>query len=531
VPLLAQRWRPFLLLLVPLGFGLYAVRLGRDANWDLQNYHWYDAYAWLTGRSDRDLALARGMSFYVPYVYVPWYLLGTWLPARALGFVIGAVQSVNMLLLYGLGRRLLPIASPLWREATALLVAFAGMTGGMSMGLLGTTFADSIMSLGILGSLLMLVAWQPALRKAPAHEAAWRVALCAVPAALALAGKMTAMPFIAGLAAGFVVLEATPARRLWLLLWFGIAGTLVSALTLGPWLWHVYAATGDPFFPLYARSVHSPLGGDGWTFNQWMPHSRRELIVYPLVIARDGTRVAEVPFTDWRFALAYLLVPAALLLRVLMQPGPRPPLPAGARMLLATMAVGYALWLFLFSYYRYAVTLELLAPLAIALAIFVLPLPALLRAAALGAVLVTLALTTHAAKWGRLPWSKRFIEVSVPPIDSPATATVLLLRQPISYIVPSLPPAVAVADLDLASWGGGNPQAWQRLIRAKLAARGGPVYGVINVGGEGALAEAAAPFGLTLQAAGCRPMPSNMPSAGMPQYKQLLLCPFSRQPG
>lgn len=34
-----------LFVLVPLAFGAYALLLGQDGNWDLRNYHWYDAYA------------------------------------------------------------------------------------------------------------------------------------------------------------------------------------------------------------------------------------------------------------------------------------------------------------------------------------------------------------------------------------------------------------------------------------------------------------------------------------------------------
>ena len=34
-----------IVVLVPVAVGIYAVSRGRDANWDLQNYHWYDVPA------------------------------------------------------------------------------------------------------------------------------------------------------------------------------------------------------------------------------------------------------------------------------------------------------------------------------------------------------------------------------------------------------------------------------------------------------------------------------------------------------
>lgn len=521
-------WRGAIFLAVPIVFGMYSVQLGRDANWDLQNYHWYNPYALLNWRYDRDVAPANGMSFFSPLFYVPWFLLGTALPARALGFIIAAVQSINLLMLYGLALVMLPIKRRLEREAVALMLATVGMCGGMSMGLLGTTFIDSTVTIGILASLLAVIAWLPTLTAAPPALAARRAALAAIPAAFAVAGKLTMGPFVVGLAAGFLVIEAPVRRRLWLLAWFGIGGTITAAIALGPWLLHVWSTTGDPFYPFLARTFHSPFGGDGWNFDKWLPRSFSEALYYPFVIATDGPRVAEVQFTDFRFATAYTLVPVALSLRLLRHATMRPPLAAGLGYLLAVMAIGYGLWLTMFSYYRYAVTLELLAPLAATLAVIALPFPWQLRSTAIGVIMAGLVATTRPADWGHLPWTARFVEVSVPPIATPETATVLLMGQPIAYVVPSLPPEAAVVDIDMAYWDGGNREAWARSIRARLASRAGPLYGIMFAGKEPEMGRAAAPFGLILDAAQCRPMPTNLPSAGLPAINMLSFCPLER---
>ncbi len=53
-----------------------ALSLRQDANWDLQNYHFYDPWAWLAGRIfDRDLAAAQLQTFHNPLADVPFYLL------------------------------------------------------------------------------------------------------------------------------------------------------------------------------------------------------------------------------------------------------------------------------------------------------------------------------------------------------------------------------------------------------------------------------------------------------------------------
>jgi hypothetical protein len=522
-------WRAAVCVLVPVAFGLYAVGRGRDANWDLQNYHWYDAYALLDWRYDRDVAPAHTMSFLPPHLYVPWFVLGNALPARLLAFVVGAVHAANLLMLYGLGLVMLPIERRMHREAAALLLAFVGMCGGMSLGLLGTTFLDGVVTIGILASLLAVVASLPVLATGAPARAAWRAALAAVPAALAVTGKPTVATFAVGLAAGLLTVDAPLRRRLWVLMWFGVGGTLTTALCLGPWLLHVWNAIGSPFYPDFARLFGSPYAGDGWNLDRYALRSRREALSYPFVFARDSARVAEVPFVDWRIAAAYLIVPAALGLRLLRRAS-APPLAAGFGVLVATMAIGYALWLAMFAYYRYAVTLELLAPLAIALAMLALPLPRLARALMVGAVMLALVTTTRPADWGHLPWTKRLVEVSVPPIPDPATATILLSGLPIGYVVPSLPSAAAVINIDMAYWYGGNRDAWAALIRERLAARAGAVYAITFAGKEPEMARLAAPFGLAFAADGCAPVRSNLPSGGLPSVNTLSLCRLARAP-
>ena len=521
-------WRFATFVVVPLVFGLYSVHLGRDANWDLQNYHWYNPYALLNWRYDIDVAPAFGMSFFSPVGYVPWFLLGTVLPAWMLGFIIGATQSVNLLLLYGLGLVMLPIERRPPREAAALALAGVGMCGGMSLGLLGTTFLDSIVTLGILGSLLAVIGALPVLTAAGGRQAAWRVALAAIPAALAISFKMAVAPFAVGLAAGFLVIEAPLQRRLWLLSWFGVGGALTTALALGPWAVHLWETTGAPFYPFYARAFGSAFAGEAWGFERWQPHGLAEALYYPFVIARHSDRVAEVPFRDFRLAAAYVVVPVALCLRLVRPASARRPLPRGFAYLLVTMLVAYGLWLAMFSYYRYAVALELLAPLAVALAVLAVPFSRPVQAVAIVAILGVVVAQTRPADWGHLPWTERFVEVSVPPIVSPQTATVLLFGQPISYVVPSLPPQAAVIDIEMALWEGGNRQAWAQLIRTRLASRSGAVYAITLTGKEQAMHEAAAPFGLDLDVAGCRPMAANLPSGGLPATVSLSFCPVAR---
>ena len=62
-----------LLVVCLLGGGLISVTIGTDNDWDLRNYHLYNAYAQLHGRLFYDLAPAQLQSFLNPLLDIPFY--------------------------------------------------------------------------------------------------------------------------------------------------------------------------------------------------------------------------------------------------------------------------------------------------------------------------------------------------------------------------------------------------------------------------------------------------------------------------
>ena len=57
------------LVLAPFAFGLLALYLGQDGNWDLRNYHWYNAYAFLNGRYAIDILPSQTPWFSTRHAY------------------------------------------------------------------------------------------------------------------------------------------------------------------------------------------------------------------------------------------------------------------------------------------------------------------------------------------------------------------------------------------------------------------------------------------------------------------------------
>ncbi|MEH3085641.1 MAG: hypothetical protein PGN26_03710 [Xylophilus ampelinus] len=71
--------------------------------------HLYNPWPFLTGR---DLALAGLQSYFNPLIDLPYHWMTGYLPPWAVAFLLGAFQGLNFLMLRGISRRALPVATP-----------------------------------------------------------------------------------------------------------------------------------------------------------------------------------------------------------------------------------------------------------------------------------------------------------------------------------------------------------------------------------------------------------------------------------
>ena len=139
-------------LLACLSFGaLLSVLRGQDANWDLKNYHLYNAWAWLHGRLALDLAPAGLQSFFNPLLDMPYFLLGTgplqhW--PRLLAGVQGLWYGGLVFMLFRVAIRLAGLRGRTfgWADVWAVLI---GVTGTMTVSQTGSSFNELPLALFI----------------------------------------------------------------------------------------------------------------------------------------------------------------------------------------------------------------------------------------------------------------------------------------------------------------------------------------------------------------------------------------------
>jgi hypothetical protein len=524
-----------LLVLAVLGMGVLSLILGQDGNWDLRNYHWYNAYAFWTGRLLTDVAPAQIPSFYNPTLDVPFYLLASTVPAWLAGFILGLVQGLNVVPLYGMAWTLLtpglmPVSDSRQRAGAALAVAVIGLLGGGHIGLVGTTFYDNVISLLVLGSAWIVVAGAGPIFDGPLRPAFVRVALAGLLVGSGVGLKQPTVVFAVGLCFAFLFLGGSVWRRLFTAFFFGLGVLAGMAIFSGHWMLFLWQQYDNPLFPYFNDVFRSAMGTQAsYRDDKFIPHGLWSSLSFPLTWLLDPKKVGEIPFFDLRVPLSVallLLTPLLLLVRRIRDRADQPALPQAATYLLVATALSYVVWLKLFAIYRYLIPLELLAPLVIVLCVAQWPLSLRTRGIITLALLVLVTVTARPGNWGRIPWTARYVEVTVPTLPDPDHSLIVMTGfAPTSFLLERFPPQIPALRLhSYLIHPDHGPVGINRRMAERIAAHTGPIYLIVAPWELWTIDNLLPAFGLTADPAACQPLLSNLD-------EPMRFCPVSRRPG
>lgn len=507
--------------------GAVSVQLGPDMNWDLQNYHLYNPFAFLTNRLGQDFMAADIQSYLNPLLDVPFYLAWTnWFHdrPRVTAFLAGIPYGVAIFLCMCIARRLLPGESK-FRLVEIFVASAIGVTGTVTLSEVGTTFNDIPIAVLVLGALLV------ELRRM--DECRGPRLLSGFIIGLAAGLKLTAVIFAPGMVLAIMLTRqslrgAFVAGALFSTGWvigFGIGG--------GWWAWKVYQQFGNPIFPMFNGAIGSPWFDNVGRDLRFMPHGVLQALFYPFFWNKGARYVSEVPMHDPRFALAYagvVVLIIGLVLSCTRKADVQPEIHCGvdqkrSALLVIFFCVSFVIWEGMFSIARYMVALELLTGVIIVLGARWLCLCFMRESMARTAsCLVALVVAVFAIKesqpmdWGRMQYDK------VPQlVDSrivlPDGATVLLIGRPVAFLLPfirSSNSAYVGVDGHVVMLPVTSPAT--RMIRARLAASEGNIWVLTNQSVEGVDALVKS-WGLVAQADACREMSQS------PQ-QNVRLCPL-----
>ncbi|MBV8060891.1 MAG: hypothetical protein JO126_05620 [Alphaproteobacteria bacterium] len=471
----ARKLALFFLFAMPFFFGVLALWLGQDANWDLRNYHWYNAYAFLNGRYDVDLLPSQTPWFYNPTLDVPYYLLATHVPARVAAFILGAVQGINYSLLFMLCYAALVINNTRQKVIVSAVLALMGMLGGGGIALIGTNFGDNITSLGVFTSALLLLRYQGQLFSTAWWRAILLALLFGLPAGAMMGLKLPSVTFCVGLCGAIVAMRGPLMRRVLIAFGFGLGVLAGVALALGHWAHFLQTHFGSPLFPYFNQIFKSPLAPlSSARDTQFVTRSLHDFLLFPWVFTDSPYRVGEIEWRDWRLLALYILLPLGVILRLIFGKDRARADGVGqaavAPYLMTMVAISYFVWLVMFCVYRYAVPLEMLAPLLIVLAIDLLPLRIATRQVASLFILGIIACSIQGGNWGRHQgWLDHAVEADIPPLGNTSNLMVLMAGfDPFSHVIPLFPPDVTFVRIQSNFSSPDENKGINRLIHDKV---------------------------------------------------------------
>jgi hypothetical protein len=512
------------LFVVPIGFGLIALALGQDADWDIRNYHWYNPYAFLSGRLGIDLGVAHVATFYNPLLDVPIYLLGRTLSAPVMGALLGFVHGLNFIPLYSLAACCLDALVPQWlpvtRRAAAAVLGLVGVLGGGHLGLVGTVYNDNFVSLAVLGSAGIVVRRGESLFAAsplmPTARDLWMTAGAGALVGLAAGLKLPTAIFAVGLCGAFLFVGGGLGRRLALAFVFGLGVTFAFVIADGAWMWRLWRDYANPLFPYFNNVFHSPMGvPDTYRDARFIPNSVLEYLAFPVLFSIDPLRVGEIPFVDYRIVAAYIALLTTGMLAVVgrryrIHDGGLPPV---CGYLIATAVITFVVWMRLFGIYRYIVALEMLAPLLVAIAVMRWRYPQRIKVGIIAAILVVLVVSTKRADWTHYPWQPGpFVSASAPAVPDPdRTLVVITGNDPVGWLVPFFPPQIPFIRLQgFLNDPEQPPNGLNARARAALEAHDGDLFLLMPVKEAANAQRVLRAYSLTAAWSTCRPIPSNL---------------------
>jgi hypothetical protein len=419
--------------LLPLLTAAYAVAIGRDANWDLLNYHYYNVFAWLHGRGEVDLAFSQLQTLFNPLLHLPLYIGMEYLDPRLYAALLGGTQGLNLILVWSIARLAWPASGSLERTGPVLVALTAGCGAGF-LTQVGTSFGDTLLSLPLLGALRLILA-----KTRTTRRPALLIFVAGVMGGVACGLKPLSAIYAIALAAALASLPGLPSvrgRRLSVFAIGGLVGVIVSS---GWWYWHVWRLTGNPLFPYYNDIFGSPLyWRERFVFRFFLPKTALEAIVYPWIWLLHPTRVSEIRFVSLAVPGLMTLIVGLGIARFLgLRPQGESTNGTSTRALFVFWLVGYVLWLTQSSVYRFAVMLEMLAPLLVVglLARWV---PPRLLTARILLALVPLMVVNRPANFGRFAYAERTMAVTAVRVPR-GTMIAVAGWAPLSYMVSAFP--------------------------------------------------------------------------------------------
>jgi hypothetical protein len=424
-----------------------SVVLGKDTNWDLQNYHAYAPWAVLHGGYSRDVLAGNWQSYLNPSIYLVRHALVAALHPKAAGAALAAVQALNVPILYAITSRVFSREDRGVRVALSCLGAALGVASAMFISQVGTSFSDILVSVPTLAAVLVLL---PPDGDEDPRSRTRRLAFAGATMGFALGLKLTNLFLAAAFASAVLVGWASWRERLRAGLAAGVGGGLGVLASALPWALRMQREFGHPLFPLFGVGQSAVEGARDL---RYQPTGVLHALSYPWKWATGGGVSSELPFTDIRPLLLVVLAVTVCVTLLAASRAADGEIRVGERRLATFLGTGTGLWLAQSGLHRHAMPLDVLVGPAIVVCCRRL-VGGRLAIVASAAVACAALATVRPPDWGHQGWSRTWFDVVLPPaLQRPATY-VLLSRSgaPLGFLAPFFPEGSVFVQHDFATF-------------------------------------------------------------------------------
>ncbi len=412
-------------------------------------------------------------SYLDPILNTMYYVLISQFSPWVLGFVVGAFQGLNCILVYYISGYVVTEEPTITRRGIQVAICIVAVMGPDFISELGNTMGDTLLSVLVLGGLLLICRFLGS--PSPRHIKPWHLliaggVLIGIASGLKFTNGVYALGLLLGAGLLYGRLRTPRLRELSVLVFCGLVIGFV--LADGWYAVLLLSHFGNPVFPFFNNIFHSSAASFGSFSNEtYLPRTPAEWLFFPFFFSL-GQKLMEIPLRNYSFSAIYLLV-TVLALKSLMGRRRGSIVPSGnyeiETLLISWFVISFIIWEVAFSYYRYLAPLEVMAPLVIYIVIRRLEWTP--RAGILLVVyaFLIISMVSSPGGWGRGAWSGSYFGVNTKLLRDTITRqhSLILLapNKPEGFVVPFLPNDATAALVENVVL----PSNWSEILRHKIA--------------------------------------------------------------
>jgi hypothetical protein len=425
-----------LLILLMILMGSISICLKNINLWDFENYHFYNAYAFLNNRLSYDIAPAQLQTYFNPLLDTfNYFIIKTLVNPNYIEFVFGALNGVTAFFAIKIAYYVFdsePKELLLFSVICSILISF---TSPCFIEQIGISFTDAETSTLTIASIYYCIRYV----NSDINQSLFLI-LSAGLIGIAVGLKLVNACYLIGILIALNFSIKTGKRNPLLL--FTFTSISFFLLTEGFWMWKLYENFKNPFFPIYNQYFQSPYASiKSYVDYRYMPKNISQWLFYPFYWIETNHLINDNDIMrDWRPALAILLGLIYLIRSYFCKNIPSIRHKAFIYLIVFCLT-SYILWLKEFSIYRYFLPISLILGILI-IRLFLINLNNLQYA--YRKILIT-ALTMSLILSSILPLTfdnykiYKPLNINVPIIPDNSIVILINGSEPFSYLIPYFP--------------------------------------------------------------------------------------------